>query len=211
MSIKETFGFIEFSSTASMCDRHEPEDYVTEFNGNIVVFDNQFNEVDAGTINGKLFAIGNVVNDNRSMIETVDSSIELEEMMSYVWNYKSNTFKASAIGEDNYAIDSVIIIDEILIKPMYSGNNYALHAIQTTVGHWCKGTNWLLLLKASPLQHCLRTSDDIIDKFDLGRFSDEEKEATSKLITHYSKIGLESIDDTNFMYVNSAYKTKFKI
>jgi hypothetical protein len=200
----ESFGIIEFNSTACMMNRVEPDDYVSEFSGKII----SAMDEEVGIIEGKVFNVRNVRLDNRDMIETSDSSMELEEYISYIWDYDANTFKEHIAEE---LVDNIVIIDKVLIKPQYSGNKFALSAIRATVNHWAGGSDWLVLLKAAPLQHCLKTSDELIEQFDLGRFHENETVATSKLIQHYGEIGFECIDDSNFMYVNGMCKSAFDI
>jgi hypothetical protein len=204
--MEDNYGHIEFSSNASMV-REEPMDYVNQFSGTIFGFPpGAVEEEEVGTINGFVIDVKRVISDGRTLSDVTDASMETDEYLSYLWNPETEEFKETITEE---SVDTVVVIEKILISPTYSGNNFALSAIQTTVSYWTSSSEWLVLLKASPLQHCLKTPNDIIEKFDLNRFNKEEKESTDKLITHYGKIGFECIDDTNFMYVNGALKSKF--
>ena len=202
--------YIEFSSTASMHEAYDPDSYVSEFKGRIIAFDEHINEVEAGVINGKVFKASAVIDDNFSMLDAIDSSSTLREMVLHIWDKETEEFNPNMSIDD--CVNDIVIIDEVIVSQTCRGNNIALSAIQNTVRHWVSGYEWIVMLKASPLQHCLLIDSSIIERYELNGFNkDDEEKATSKLLTHYGKIGFECIDDTNFMYVSGALKSKFKM
>jgi len=211
MNIKATFGFIEFASTASIPEADDPDSYVSEFEGKIIAHDENINEVEVGIINGKVFDVSSVRRDACSMLDAIDSSMELEEMVLHIWDHNTREFKLSNTDNIDDYINTIVAIDEIIIDSKYRGNDIALHAIQTAINHWTSGFEWVVMLKAAPLQHCLTTDDNIIDQYNLNSFNMNEKDSTSKLISHYGSIGFECINDTTFMQVNGLTKSKIKV
>ena len=210
--MKTTFGFIEFNSNASLHEAYFPDTYVSDFKGKIIGFDEEVNEVEVGIINGQKFDVSSVLADNFSMLDAIDSSMELEAMVLHIWDRKTKEFKISNTDADiNNSVNTIIVIDEVIIDPKHRGNGIALSAIQATVRHWTSGFEWVAMLKAAPLQHCLRTAEHVIEQYELNNFNTNEKDATSKLISHYGNIGFECINDTTFMQVNGLNKSKFKV
>jgi predicted GNAT family acetyltransferase len=199
-------GYIDFTSTATLLDPEDAEDFHTVFSGEIFILDENGERIEIGAIDGTIIEIQNLINYRKTsqLFELLDSSQHIQDSMSTIWDYRNKRY-SKEINPNNYYLGDTLILDKLYIYPEFNGNGYGLSVIQRTIEHFRRDTDTVVLLEAHPLQidHDWReefNSDKFNERMDLSRFESDKEKATKSLMNYYSKANFKRIKGTTYMY-----------
>ena len=87
-------GYIDFTSTATLLDPEDAEDFHTVFSGEIFILDENGERIEIGAIDGTIIEIQNLINYRKTsqLFELLDSSQHIQDSMSTIWDYRNKRY-----------------------------------------------------------------------------------------------------------------------
>lgn len=181
------------------------DEHVTSIEGLIVHVNEQEEETTAGRFRIFLLDLASALESGTSIHELLDEHAELSEFIQVVDTEDNPTSALSKAADDYFSFDQVLVLDRLEVLPEFRGRGLGLLATTQIINHFARGSWWLALLKAFPLQFEVkspRAHEEWSQSMRLGTLPVTQPTATAKLRKHYSRLGFKRVRGTDIMALN---------
>jgi GNAT superfamily N-acetyltransferase len=196
---------LEWNSSSLADPSGEPTDYVYENRGDLIDVGEGGDRIAVGKFGCYYMDIDRALNDGMPACDVFDAYASTIVFYDKIFDAKTEEYSSriEKLCHGTPLNRNVLILDRLEILPKYRGKKLGLEVLRHMIQRFGAGAG-LVALKAFPLQFEAQGSRDETDKWrsqlNLSKFKLDEKIATTKLITYYTKLGFERLPRTKFMF-----------
>ncbi|MCP4157712.1 MAG: hypothetical protein GY757_58930 [bacterium] len=205
---KEDFFHVVYSLTSTLAET-EPEDYTTEYNGDIVA---SREEETAGKVIFSILHIAKAIERQYPIMDVFDVSRDIFSAGEVIWDSEENQFNEDIERKYDTGLHGTDIcyLNGVAILPQFRGQKLAGKVIKDIIDKFCRSCA-LVVLKACPLQfdpqlNWLGSGMNWRQTLGLQNLVKDEEIAKKNLKKYYSSWGFERYRQTEYMLLCPAFK-----
>jgi GNAT superfamily N-acetyltransferase len=209
MLIGDDFFFLELNGSECFLEDGDPSHYAYSIHGTIVAADEEDNKTLAGKFHVYYLDVLAAFNANASVFDIFDCRSDTLDYYGAI--FEPGTLDASPkltklFGESRVGWGNVLIINRLEVLPQFRGHNLGLIVMRRLIERFSAGA-FVVGIKPFPLQREAGSDepDDWSARLDLGQLDKNLKRATSKLRSHYARLGFKLMKGTSFMFLTTEY------